>query len=82
MEPIHPPATPMEEWRWSRGLHRLHCREDRCVFGCSCPCHPDIKVFRAAAVAIERWTDRPNSIWVRALTRNLRRWADRLEANE
>lgn len=24
---------------WRSGLHALHCREDRCVFGCSCPCH-------------------------------------------
>jgi hypothetical protein len=30
-------AVPDEVWR--NGLHQLHCREDRCVLGCGCPCH-------------------------------------------
>ena len=24
---------------WPAGMHELHCREDRCVYGCDCPCH-------------------------------------------
>jgi hypothetical protein len=24
---------------WPAGLHEIHCREDRCVLGCDCPCH-------------------------------------------
>lgn len=24
---------------WRDGLHDLHCRDDRCAFGCDCPCH-------------------------------------------
>jgi hypothetical protein len=24
---------------WLNGLHQLHCRGDRCVYGCDCPCH-------------------------------------------
>jgi hypothetical protein len=24
---------------WYGGLHWVHCRGDRCVFGCDCPCH-------------------------------------------
>lgn len=24
---------------WRDGLHDLHCRDDRCIFGCDCPCH-------------------------------------------
>lgn len=29
-----------------RLLHELHCREDRCVHGCGCPCHAGIYMGR------------------------------------
>lgn len=24
---------------WPPGLHEAHCRDDRCILGCDCPCH-------------------------------------------
>lgn len=44
----------MDDGTWKSGLHDLHCREDRCCYGCDCPCHlgkdmslpPRLRTFR------------------------------------
>lgn len=38
---------PMIEYDWPDGdagtaLHKAHCREDRCIYGCGCPCHDGV----------------------------------------
>jgi len=56
-------AMDPEPDRWAgrdgRLLHEVHCREDRCVYGCDCPHHSGtcMTEFRSGDVAID-WDER------------------------